>query len=50
MNEAMPYRDGATTSNLFPKGMNGELDPFVLKIIGIDKKELWVVMLSFSTS
>ena len=36
----MPYRDGATTSNLFPKDMNGELDPSVLKSLGLDKNRV----------
>ena len=34
-NDAMPYRDGATTSNLFPEDMNGELDFTLLKSLGL---------------
>ena len=32
----MPYRIGATTSNLLPKDMNGELDMSVLKDLGLN--------------
>ena len=36
-NEAMPYRHGATTSNMFPKEMEGCLDADILRKLGLTK-------------
>ena len=36
-NEAMPYRHGATTSNMFPKEMEGSLDADILRKLGLTK-------------
>lgn len=42
-NDAMPYRRGATTSNLFPKEMEGHLDATVLKRLGLTAERVKVV-------
>ena len=39
-NDTMPYRNGATTSNLFPKDMNGSLDLYVLKSLGLSETRI----------
>ena len=39
-NEDMPYRHGATTSNLFPKEMEGHLDADILKKLGLTKERV----------
>ena len=39
-NDTMPYRNGATTSNPFPKDMNGCLDFNVLKSLGLNDKRI----------
>ena len=39
-NDTMPYCNGATTSNLFPKDTNGELDWLVLKSLGLNEKRI----------
>lgn len=42
-NQEMPYRRGATTSNLFPKEMEGCLDVNVLKRLGLTKERITCV-------
>jgi hypothetical protein len=40
INPTAPYRRGATNTNMFPKEMDGSLDPVVLQKLGLTKERM----------